>query len=574
MDAQATLQIVLKARDEASEQIKRVGNTTQKMGDTIKESFKAAGLASAGLLTALGAVSKSALDSAAKFEQSTVAFTTLLGDQAKAVKFLDQMKKDAAATPFELQGLVDMNQRLIGAGLSAEKARQTVLQLGDALASTGAGSAEMTRIGNTIAQVFGKGKADAVDFKELVNAGWVSVKQDVSSALGVTRAQFEDMISAGEIGFDDLSGVLTKLTGQGGKFFGAMANQSQTLSGRISTLKDNFNIFLGNMATQTGLFDAAKRAIELLIAGVDILGPKLIELANFLSQNQLALYAVAGVITGLVILALGALVSSMAGVVLTMGIFSAAGAALGAVAFVIASNWGKLQPIFQPLIDTFVDFGARVAPLFLEAWNNIVSTLLAGLTFVQAVWNQAWPAIHLTFFTVWEMIKGTLKVAWGAVQLLITTGLALISGDWSKAWEGMKVALATIWEGIKGVVKAGANYIISIVNTIIDAINSIKIDIPGFDVMGKKFGGFKWNGANLGKVPLFENGGWVNQDTLAYLHGGEFVLSRDMLSGSQPVPQQVSQTTNNPISIQAVIQNPMDIDLLGYRLAWALRNNR
>ncbi len=63
---------------------------------------------------------------------------------------------------------------------------------------------------------------------------------------------------------------------------------------------------------------------------------------------------------------------------------------------------------------------------------------------------------------------------------------------------------------------------------------------------------------------------------LAYLHAGEFVLSKDMLAGRQLVPSYITTTNySTPINIGPVnINSEIDINLLGYKLAWYLRNSR
>ena len=61
---------------------------------------------------------------------------------------------------------------------------------------------------------------------------------------------------------------------------------------------------------------------------------------------------------------------------------------------------------------------------------------------------------------------------------------------------------------------------------------------------------------------------------LAMLHAGEFVLSKDMLEGRKNIPSQVQNTFNQPINIEATMSSEMDFDLLGYKLAWELRNSR
>jgi hypothetical protein len=74
------------------------------------------------------------------------------------------------------------------------------------------------------------------------------------------------------------------------------------------------------------------------------------------------------------------------------------------------------------------------------------------------------------------------------------------------------------------------------------------------------------------KIPGFANGGWVDQTGLALVHQGEFVMSRDMLAGRQPVPSSVTTNNSSAVNIGAVyVQNQGDIDGLTQQLAFMLK---
>lgn len=199
---------------------------------------------------------------AAEFETLGVAFNTLLGSEKEAVKLLADIQKAAATTPFEVSSLAKVTQAFLGVGLSADKALETSLQFGDVLAAFGKGDVELQRVSNTISQVFGKGKADVVDFKELVNAGWATVRTDVAETLQMTSQEFEQALSKGEIGFEEIQQTLNRTTGEGGRFFDAMTNQSKTLTGQLSNLKDSMNLALGGLVTETGILDTIKKVVS------------------------------------------------------------------------------------------------------------------------------------------------------------------------------------------------------------------------------------------------------------------------------------------------------------------------
>ena len=436
----------------------------------------------AGLLgvgTALAGVGVKAVQTFAKVEQSQIAFTTLLGDAGKATALVKQIQKDAAETPFEFQGLIDMNQKLIGSGMSAEQARKTVLSLGDALSATGAGSAEMSRVGNTISQVFGKGKADAVDFKELVNAGWVSVKKDTADAMGVTMQQFEDLVSAGEVDFNILQGALAKVTGEGGKFHDAMKRQSQSVAGLWSTLKDNVNIALAEIGQKLfetfHIGDMIKSASDAIAGFTATLTGTIIP---FFEKNAGLIPIFAGTIMAMLVPALvalaGAAWAALAPVLLFAAPFIAIGAAVAALYLAFNNNFLGIRDIVFAVVDWFQVY---VMPTLMNVFNFIGSVLTTLGQIFMNVFNLIIKPL-IGAFVLWFNASFVLPIK--ALFDLVTLALNKMGLSWSDVWNGIKKLVFGILDAIVNEVKSKINFVINAINALINGANSIGGKISGY----------------------------------------------------------------------------------------------
>jgi hypothetical protein len=67
---------------------------------------------------------------AADVEQTKVAFTTLIGDAAKAEATLAKLRELGAQTPFEFPELADAGRKLIAFGESADTVPETLRRIG------------------------------------------------------------------------------------------------------------------------------------------------------------------------------------------------------------------------------------------------------------------------------------------------------------------------------------------------------------------------------------------------------------------------------------------------------------
>lgn len=170
----------------------------------------------------------------AQMEQYQVALTNMLGSQTQAVETLEKIKEDAASTPFDTAGLVKANELLISAGVSAEDSRQTILALGDAVSATGGGNDELSRMAQNLQQIKNSGQATAADLKQFAYAG-IDVYGILADYTGKSTAEVQNM----KISYELLTGALQAAAEEGGRYYNSMNTQSETMNGKLSTLKDN-----------------------------------------------------------------------------------------------------------------------------------------------------------------------------------------------------------------------------------------------------------------------------------------------------------------------------------------------
>ena len=209
-----------------------------------------------------------------QMEKYTTGFTNMLGSAEKAQAVLNQIKQDAARTPLNVDSLVQANQLLISAGVSAGEARSTILALGDAVSATGGGSEVLSRMAANLQQIKNVGKAASIDIKQFAMAG-IDIYGVLADYTGKSTAEVQGMT----ITYDLLTAALKKASEEGGRYYNAMETQSQTLSGRLETLKDNWSQLIGSLTegfagTEGKLVSAAAGWVETLQSSFEEYGAK------------------------------------------------------------------------------------------------------------------------------------------------------------------------------------------------------------------------------------------------------------------------------------------------------------
>ncbi len=178
----------------------------------------------------------------AQLESYTTGFTNMLGSAEAAKAAMDAIQEDAARTPFDVASLTQANQLLISAGENAGYSRKVIMALGDAVSATGGGNAELSRMSANLQQIANVGKASAIDIKQFAYAG-INIYQVLADYTGKSVQEVQNMT----ISYDLLSQALIAASEEGGRYYNAMDTQSQTMNGRVSTLKDNVSQLAGLM---------------------------------------------------------------------------------------------------------------------------------------------------------------------------------------------------------------------------------------------------------------------------------------------------------------------------------------
>lgn len=202
----------------------------------------------------------------AQIQQYQVAFTNMLGNESKAIELLDEIKSDAAKTPFDTQNLVKANQYLISTGVNAESSRKTILALGDAVSATGGGNDELSRMAQNLQQIKNAGEATAADIKQFAYAG-IDVYGVLADYTGKSTAEVQKMT----VTYDLLTAALEAAASEGGRYFGAMETQSETINGQWNTLKDNATQLAGLLTEDltTALGKVVSKTNDLTVAAAE-----------------------------------------------------------------------------------------------------------------------------------------------------------------------------------------------------------------------------------------------------------------------------------------------------------------
>lgn len=141
-----------------------------------------------------------------------------------------------------MASLTQANQLLISAGENAGYSRKVIMALGDAVSAAGGGNAELSRMAANLQQIANVGKASAIDIKQFAYAG-INIYQVLADYTGKSVQDVQSMT----VSYDLLSEALIAASEEGGRYYNAMDTQSQTMNGRVSTLKDNVSQLAGLM---------------------------------------------------------------------------------------------------------------------------------------------------------------------------------------------------------------------------------------------------------------------------------------------------------------------------------------
>ena len=181
----------------------------EKLGTQVKDIFSSksltSGLADLGgklvgafafakLTQGLGQVATAAIKYNAQMEAYQTNFSVMLGDEAKGVEYVAQLREKAAKTPFGMEDLASAAQTMLSFGMDAENANTAMDRLGDIALGN---KDKFQSLSLAFSQISAAGKLTGEDLLQMVNAGFNPLNT-LAEKTGTSLGDLKDVMSGGK----------------------------------------------------------------------------------------------------------------------------------------------------------------------------------------------------------------------------------------------------------------------------------------------------------------------------------------------------------------------------------------
>lgn len=380
-----------------------------------------------GLVTTItgGAFFKMGMDQNMYVENSTIAWTTLLKSSGKAANMVKQIQQFAANTQFDTEGVDSMAKYFYNAGYSGKQLFNELTKIADVSGAFNITADNAKELARQMSQVDQAGVAYTQDLDVLQNQG-VPIFKAIAKEMGINVGAVRKMASNGKISADIYNKAFDSIAGH---VKGASDKQSKTLTGMLSTLKDNLSMAAGQLIEP--MFEQIKKAM-----------PKLLTKIGDFTKG----FKVGGLSFGLA-------------EILPPSVFPTIDKAVKAAQrFVnmIVQNWPQIESVGLQISSILTDVAndvMDVANWIQNHWNGAITTVLAlGGAFVTF---KGMMAGYEVISTVTNLIKafraGTLAAT--AAELGLNAAMLANPATWViagiAALVGVGILLYRNWETIK-----------------------------------------------------------------------------------------------------------------------------
>ena len=363
----------------------------------------------APIMAVMGAITKTAVEFKAFKQESSQAFSVLIGSAEMAKKHLDDILDFARTTPFAFPDLISAYRTLSAFGMELEKTHPVMEAIANSVAAMGGGAQEIGEMADVFARIQSQGKVTARELNRLGAKG-INAVGIMANKAGVSMEDMRKMISRGAISSKRaidwlVDGIMNGTKGIAGEtvaMAGSLGALKKTWKGAIDTLK----------ASWRNLTDAiiSDKMFEQLIAGVH-------KLTDKIKKLQQAAEAF-GQLPAPIQKAVWSLVLLVAAIGPAFMLFSLLNKAIAAGIGV----YGKFAGLLSSLAFTFEALRTGAAKTLGEALvylagGPIKLTIIAiGAAIVAAILLAA----------NWEKVKAWGIAAWNAISAVVLYAASLI----------------------------------------------------------------------------------------------------------------------------------------------------
>lgn len=180
-----------------------------------------------------------------EFEKQRVTLQAMIGEM-EGLDIYGKMKSLSIESPFQFKELATYAKQLASFSVPYEEIYDTTKRLADISAGVGV---DMSRIILAYGQIKSAGVLKGTELRQLTEAGIpvldkLAEKFSQIEGRAVSVGDVFGKISQKLVPFEMINDIFKDLTSEGGKFYNMQAIQADTLSGKISNLKDAYDIML------------------------------------------------------------------------------------------------------------------------------------------------------------------------------------------------------------------------------------------------------------------------------------------------------------------------------------------
>lgn len=473
-----------KGLGKASKEVDKFGGKTQKTSEGSTTAFS--GIAKIGLAAVAAAAVAAGVAIVKNIGGAVRRVDTLnnfpkvmanLGYGAdESTKAINDLDMGVRGLPTSLDQIASAMQNISPSTGSLQEATDLTLALNNALIAGGKDAGIQASAMEQFSQAIAKGKPDMMEWRSLAGAMPGQLKQ-IANSLGFDNWQkMAAAVSSGELSFKDVQKAMVDLNKNGLGEFPSFADQAKNAAGGIQTGFANMQTSITRGLAK--VFDKiGQENISSALAGIgkafeSVLG-WVVAFVTFLQENEWALWAFAGALSGIAVAigvsvapAVWGAVTAFGALVLAAAPFILIGAAIGLVALTIYKNW-----------DTIKNFFIGLWQWISANWPLLLVMLTGPIGLAILFVKKNWGKIKDAFKSAFDWVKRN----WPLLLAIITGPIGLAVLAIVKNFDKIKAAAQKVKDWITGIFKKLGDIGSSIFKGAVNGVLSVAEDtVNGF----------------------------------------------------------------------------------------------